>query len=75
MTADKRTRCFLSAPRDDQNGAAGQVSQLFCPRCNRATKTQEWRLVYRRVVSADGKTAGRVLEHTNCEVLVYLVLK
>ena len=50
-------------------------ASLFCPRCQRMTKAEEWRLIHRRVLAEGSRSAGRVLQHRICEVMVYFVLR
>jgi hypothetical protein len=46
-----------------------------CPHCHRNTPREEWRLVFRRIISAGGRKHARVLKHKPCEQIVYFLLE
>jgi hypothetical protein len=61
--------------RPEQLPASGSPDEaLHCPRCKRLIKLIEWRLIYRRIRSEDGRQRARLLQHTTCEELIYFVL-
>ena len=62
---------------DGQSGLPYVIEDrvILCPRCNRKTPREEWRLVFRRIISADGRKPARVLEHKPCEQIVYFLLE
>ena len=51
------------------------AARIYCPRCRRATKESEWRVILRRVLGSEQLPPLRVLELVTCETLVYFLLQ